>query len=104
MARILVIEDNPDNLKLMIYLLRAFGHDTLEAVDGEQGIAIAVRELPDLITSDIQLPKVDGFEVARQLKRDARLARIPLLAVTALAMLGDREKVLAHGFDGYLPK
>jgi len=104
MARILAIEDNPTNLELMAYLLRAFGYEVLEATDGEVGLAVARRERPDLIICDVQMPGVDGYEVARQLKSDPTLRMIPLLAITALAMVGDRDKVLAAGFDGYIAK
>lgn len=104
MAKILVIEDNADNLELMLYLLEAFGHTPLAAHDGEEGMESAQRERPDLIVCDLQMPKVDGFEVARRLKQHPVLRSIPLVAVTAYAMVGDREKVLAAGFDGYLTK
>ncbi len=104
MARILVIEDNPDNLQLMAYLLTAFGHQAIETTDGEAGIAEIRRQQPDLILCDLHLPGMDGYEIARYLKGDPALRPIPLVAVTALAMVGDREKVLAAGFDGYLPK
>lgn len=104
MARILVIEDNPDNLELMTYLLKAFGHATLTAGDGEAGIVAALAERPDLIVCDVHLPKADGYAVAKRLKADAELAAVPLIAVTALAMVGDRDRVLAGGFDGYLTK
>lgn len=104
MSRILIIEDNPTNLQLMSYLLRAFGHTPLEAEDGEEGLALARREALDLIICDMALPKLDGYEVARQLKGDAVLREVPLVAVTAFAMVGDREKVLAAGFDGYIAK
>lgn len=104
MARILVIEDNPDNLELMSYLLRAFGHEVMAARDGTEGLAAARRDRPELVISDIHLPGLDGYEVARQLKADPHLGAVPRLAVTALAMVGDREKVLAAGFDGYLSK
>ena len=103
-ARILVIEDNPANLDLMTYLLTAFGHAALTAPDGEAGLARARSETPDLVVCDIQLSRTDGYAVARQMKRDAALQAIPLVAVTALAMVGDRDKVLAAGFDGYIPK
>ena len=103
MARILIIEDNPANLQLMTYLLRAFGHTVLEAQDGEPGLARAA-ELPDLILCDIQLPGLDGYQVARYLKSHPRLRLVPLVAVTALAMVGDRDRVLEAGFDGYLAK
>src|SRR5713226_8009880 len=104
MARVLVIEDNPASLDLMVYLLQAFGHTPLSARDGLEGIAAAQRELPDLILCDIQLPGADGVEVCRQLKKDPALQDIPLVAVTAYAMVGDREKLLAEGFNGYLGK
>src|SRR5919109_568893 len=103
-ARILVIEDNPTNLDLMTYLLASFGHTPLTANDGEAGLEAAQRELPDLIICDVQLPGVDGYEVARWLKSHPRLQTIPLVAVTALAMVGDRDKVLGAGFDGYIAK
>lgn len=103
-GRILIVEDNPANLELMRYLLLAFGHTVTTAGDGAAGLEAARSALPDLIICDIQLPVLDGFEVARRLRDDARLGEIPLLAVTAFAMVGDREKLLADGFDGYLAK
>lgn len=104
MAHIVVIEDNPTNLDLICYLLRAYGHSVETAGDGDEGLALVRRTLPDLIVCDVHLPKLDGYEVARQIKSDPRLRLIPLVAVTALAMVGDREKGLAAGFDGYLYK
>ncbi|MFZ2853881.1 MAG: response regulator [Rhodocyclaceae bacterium] len=104
MANILVIEDNPENLELMTFLLQAFGHATTPADDGEQGLAALARQAPDLIVSDIHLPGIDGYEVARRVKNQAAHQNIPLVAVTALAMVGDRDKVLAAGFDGYISK
>ncbi len=103
-GRILIIEDNWPSLELMSYLLRAFGHAPLPAWDGEAGLEAARRERPDLILCDIQLPGLDGHEVARRLKSDPSLKLVPLVAVTALAMVGDREKILASGFDGYVGK
>jgi len=103
-ARILVIEDNPANLELMRYVLAAFGHAVDIAIDGEQGVAQAHRERPDLIVCDLQLPGIDGFEVVRRLKADDAFSRVPVIAVTAFAMVGDRERVLAAGFDGYISK
>lgn len=103
-ARILIIEDNPANLELMSYLLEAHGHTVLTATDGTSGIDIARTELPDLILCDVQMPGLDGFAVARELKGNALPRAIPLIAVTALAMVGDRDRMLAAGFDGYLPK
>jgi CheY-like chemotaxis protein len=104
MSRILVVEDNPENLELMRYLLHAFGHVTLSANNGEDGVTIAIRERPDIIVCDIDMPKLDGYGVARAVKNDLTLCRTPFIAVTALAMVGDREKVLAAGFDGYIGK
>lgn len=104
LARILVIEDNAASLELMTYLLKAFGYTTLVARDGEEGLKAAHQESLDLIICDIELPKLNGYEIARQLKRHPVLKAIPLVAVTAYAMVGDREKALAVGFDGYIPK
>jgi two-component system cell cycle response regulator len=103
-ARILLIEDNPANLDLVVYLLQAFGHQPIEARDGRAGLAAAHREVPDLILCDLQMPELDGYEVARQLKQDSGLRGVPLLAVTAYAMVGDRDRILAAGFNGYIPK
>ncbi|GGY56369.1 EAL domain-containing protein [Pseudoduganella albidiflava] len=103
-ARILIIEDNPTNMELMVYLLRAFGYTPLTASDGEEGVAAARRELPDLIICDVHLPKLDGYGVVSTLKADPATRRIPALAVTALAMVGDRERLLGAGFDGYIGK
>lgn len=102
--RILVIEDNPTNLELMTYLLKAFGHTTLVAVDGAEGVEVALREKPDLILCDLALPTLDGYGVARRLKAEPALKAVPLIAVTASAMAGDRDKVIATGFDGYITK
>lgn len=103
-ARILVIEDNPESLELMTYLLQSFGHATLTAVDGEAGLMLAGNEKPDLVVCDIQLPGLDGDAVARAVKADRSLKDTVLVAVTALAMVGDREQMLAAGFHGYIPK
>ena len=104
MARILIIEDNPANIELMSFLLGAYGHTPLSAADGARGVAAARSELPDLIACDVNLPGMDGFQVLAALKQEPALATVPILAVTALAMAGDREKVLAAGFDGYISK
>jgi two-component system cell cycle response regulator len=104
MARMLVIEDNLANLELMTYLLTAFGHTPLQASDGEQGLLAARRELPDLIVCDMQLPRMDGYAIMRQLKIWPETRAIPVIAVTALAMVGDRDRIIAQGFDGYISK
>ena len=103
-ARILIIEDNKANLELAEYLLKASGYTTLTATDGEEGVRSARKEHPDLIICDLQMPIMDGYEVVRHLKKDPLLRSIPVIAVTALSMPGDRSKVLAAGFDGYLSK
>lgn len=103
-ARILVIDDNRTNLDLMLYLLRAFGHDPVGAGDGLSGLEAARESEFDLVLSDILMPGIDGFELARRFKADERLKTVRLVAVTALAMVGDRDRVLASGFDGYIAK
>jgi len=88
----------------MVYLLTAFGHEAIQAHDGEEGIAAARRERPDLVLLDIHMPRMDGYEVAKHLRQDSDLRKTPLVAVAALAMVGDREKILNSGFDGYIAK
>jgi CheY-like chemotaxis protein len=103
-AHILVVEDNESSLELMVYLLQAFGHTLLTARDGLEGLEVARRERPDLILIDIYMPRMDGYKLVQQLKNDPALYTTPLVAVTALAMVGDRDKALAAGFDGYIAK
>jgi CheY-like chemotaxis protein len=103
-ARILVIEDDPNTLELLTYLLTAFGHTVLTADNGVAGLAVARAERPDLIACDIQLPQLDGLGVARALGADPELSAIPLIAVTAFSMVGDRESILTAGFDAYISK
>jgi CheY-like chemotaxis protein len=103
-ARVLVIEDDRPSLDLMCYLLRAFGHTAIEAVDGVDGLEAIRRERPDLVLCDIDLPKMDGFTLARLVRGDPETRRIHLVAVTALAMVGDRDRAIRAGFDAYLAK
>jgi two-component system, cell cycle response regulator len=103
-ARVLVVDDDPVNVELLGYLLRAFGHAAVLSLDGPSALREADAEVPDLVLCDIQMPQMDGFEVLRSMRRDKRLAATPIIGVTALAMVGDREKILAAGFDGYLAK
>jgi two-component system cell cycle response regulator len=103
-AHILVIEDNPTNLELMTYLLQAFQYEVSGAGDGGEGLEAVRNKPPDLVICDVHLPTVSGYEVARQMKGDPAIQSIPLIAVTALAMVGDRDKVLSAGFDGYISK
>jgi len=104
MGQILIIEDNPLNMKLACFLVRKAGHEVLEAVDAEQGVLLARCELPDLILMDIQLPGMDGFAATTELKRDPVTVHIPIIALTALAMSNDRGKALIAGCDAYLTK
>ena len=102
--RILVVEDNEKNMKLFRDVLSATGYRTLEATTGGEAVELATEQAPDLVLMDIQMPDIDGVEALRRLRADERTAAIPVLAVTAQAMQGDRERFLAEGFDGYLSK
>ena len=106
MARkqILVVEDNEKNMKLFRDVLQATGYQTLEASTAGQALALASKYRPALVLMDIQLPDMDGLEALGRLRTDVRTAAIPVLAVTAQAMRGDRERFIAAGFDGYLSK
>ena len=103
-ARILVVDDNPANLDLMLYLLRAFGHEAEGVADGLAGFTAACGGGFTLVLTDILMPGIDGYELVRRLKNDARLSSMPVVAVTAFAMQGDRERIAAAGFDGYIAK
>jgi two-component system cell cycle response regulator len=103
-AKILVVDDNRTNLELMLYLLRAFGHDPSGAWDGEAGWRALKEGRYDLVLCDVLMPGIDGFEFAQRLRADPQLRFQRLVAVTALAMVGDRDRVLAAGFDGYVAK
>ena len=102
--RILVVEDNEKNMKLFRDVLVATGYRTLEATTGSEAVDLASEHTPDLVLMDIQLPDLDGVQALRRLREDQRTAGIPVLALTAQAMRGDRERFLAAGFDGYLSK
>jgi CheY-like chemotaxis protein len=101
---ILVVEDNRDNLTLILDLLGSLQYETLVAADGAQALKLAKETPPALILLDLSLPLMDGWEVARHLKADETLKAIPIIALTAHAMLGDREKALAAGCDDYVSK
>ena len=102
--QILVVEDNDKNMRLFRDVLLATGHRTLEANTGGQAVALAIARVPDLVLMDIQLPDIDGVEVLARLREDERTRAVPVVALTAQAMEGDRERFLAAGFDGYLSK
>jgi two-component system cell cycle response regulator DivK len=104
MAKVLIVEDNPANMTLAIFLLESVGHTVVRATDAETGLALARDELPDLILMDIQLPGMDGLEAAALLKRDQVTRAIPVIALTALAMKGDEERIRGAGCDGYIAK
>jgi two-component system cell cycle response regulator DivK len=103
-ATVLVVEDNEKNMKLFRDVLQAAGYDTLEATTGSQAVDLATEHLPDLVLMDIQLPDIDGVEALGRLRASDRTTSLPVLALTAQAMEGDRERFLAAGFDGYLSK
>jgi two-component system cell cycle response regulator DivK len=103
-TRILLVEDNEKNMKLVRDVLRAAGYDTLEATTGRRAVEVATEHEPDLVLMDVQLPDLDGVEALGRLRADERTASIPVLALTAQAMQGDRERFLAVGFDGYVSK
>jgi len=102
--QILVVEDNERNMKLFRDVLVATGHRTLEATTGEQAVELAAAHCPDLVLMDIQLPDIGGVEALGRLRANERTASVPVIALTAQAMEGDRERFLAAGFDGYLSK
>jgi two-component system, cell cycle response regulator DivK len=101
---VLVVEDNEKNMKLFREVLQATGYTALEASSGEDALALAAANPPALVLMDIQLPDIDGIEALQRLREDERTARIPVLALTAQAMQGDRERFVEAGFDGYLSK
>ncbi len=101
---ILIVEDNERNMKLFRDVLQAKGYATLEAANAEDGLELAAAHLPTLVLMDVQLPGMDGVEALGRLRGDASTAAIPVLALTAQAMRGDRERFVEAGFDGYLAK
>jgi two-component system cell cycle response regulator DivK len=103
-SKILIVEDNPTNMTLAIFLLQSAGHTVLSATDAEAGLTLARDEQPNLILMDIQLPGMDGLQATGVLKRDAATRAIPVIALTALAMKGDEERIRAAGCDGYIAK
>jgi two-component system cell cycle response regulator DivK len=104
MAKVLVVEDNPANMTLATFLLQSAGHVVLGTKDAESGLALARLEQPDLVLMDIQLPGMDGLEATALLKSDPSTRGIPVIALTALAMKGDEQRILAAGCDGYIAK
>ncbi|MBF0328358.1 MAG: response regulator [Nitrospirae bacterium] len=103
-SKILIVEDNPKNRKLMADILRHYSFDVIEAEDGAKGIEAAKKHIPDLIFMDIQMPGISGFEAIKALKESMETKHIKIIAVTSFAMSGDKEKILAAGADGYISK
>lgn len=102
--KILVIEDNEQNMYLVNFILEKYDYQVIQAQTGDEGITLAYKHKPDLILLDIQLPVMDGYAVARELRKNLELAKIPIIAVTSYAMPGDREHALAAGCSGYIEK
>jgi CheY-like chemotaxis protein len=104
MNTVLVIEDNPDNLKLVTYALTRAGYAVVSAESGEAGLELALRENPVFILMDINLPGMDGIETTKRIRSSEIDGRIPIIAITSFAMVGDRERILAAGCDAYIEK
>ncbi len=104
MKRILVIEDNETNMYLISFILRENGHEVIEARSGEEGVKLTIKEKPNLILMDIQLPGIDGLEATRRIRESKADSEVPIIALTSYTMTGDREKSLAAGCTGYIEK
>lgn len=104
LKKILIVEDNPANMRLIRMVLKTRGYSVLEATDGEEALTVAIERRPDLIVMDIQLPKMDGLEVTKKLRQAPEFHKTPIIALTASAMDGDRERIIAAGCDEYIAK
>ena len=104
MARILVVDDDARNLRLAVAMLQQAGHEVLSAAGGAEGIEAALAHAPDLVLMDVQMPGMDGVAALKRLRTEPRTAALKVVALTALTMKGDRERLLGEGFDGYLEK
>ena len=100
--KVLVVEDNPNNMKLLLKLLGGNGYETIKAETGEVGVRLAIEEMPDLILMDIKLPGIHGVEAAKGIRASVGGSKAVVIAITSYAMAGDRERFLSHGFDGYI--
>jgi two-component system cell cycle response regulator DivK len=104
MSTILIVEDNEKNMKLVRDVLRHHGHETIEAMTGEDGVRLAVERRPDLVLMDIQLPDIDGIEALRRIRTETALAGVPVIAVSASVMPDDQQKIVTSGFDAFVTK
>jgi two-component system cell cycle response regulator DivK len=104
MGTILIVEDNEKNMKLVRDILRHRGHETLEAVTGEDGVRLARERRPDLVLMDIQLPDIDGIAALGKIRADSALDRVPVLAISASVMPDEQQKIVASGFDAFITK
>ncbi len=104
MKKLLIVEDNADNMYLIGYILRRHGYAVLETYNGREGVAMAIQERPDLILMDVQLPDIDGLEATRQIRASPVDDSIPIVALTSYALTGDRQRALAAGCSGYIEK
>ncbi|MBE9572698.1 MAG: response regulator [Proteobacteria bacterium] len=104
MKKVLVVEDNENNMRLIVKLLESEGYETIKAETGEKGVMLAAEEKPDLILMDIKLPGIDGIEATKQIRASETDGRVLIIALTSYAMAGDREKLMQGGFNGYIEK
>ena len=104
MKKILVVEDNQINMYLSCRILKSSGYEVIEARSGEEGVELAIKEKPDLIIMDIQLPGIDGYEATKRIRKSEAAGEIPIIALTSYAMAGDRKKALKAGCTGYIEK
>lgn len=102
--RILVVEDNHDNMTLIVDVLLSLDYEVIQATDGEQGVSLAQEHFPDVILMDLSLPRMDGWTATRTIKANSKLSHIPIIALTAHAMVGDRERALEAGCNDYISK
>ena len=103
-SKVLIIEDNKQNMYMITYLLESYGYKVIQSFSGVDGIILAKEEMPDIILLDIQLPEMDGYAIARAIKKHEELKSIPIIAVTSYAMPGDKEKAMGAGAIGYIEK
>ena len=102
--KILIVDDDLETIRLIGMVLQRQGYQIVTATNGTEALSLALKEQPNLILLDLMMPDMDGYETLREIRKDARFRSLPILALTAKAMKGDRETIMAHGFDGYISK